>query len=267
MVNIKKNLTSNKFTLEQLIEIIKVLRSPEGCPWDREQTHKSIRSNFLEEVYETVDAIDRENFSDMREELGDVLMQVIFHSVLAEEAGNFTFEDVVDEVSTKLVYRHPHVFGDTKVKNTDEVLDNWEKLKQIEKKQHSYTETLTSVPAAFPALMRAAKVQKRASKAGYDFTTVNDAFMKIKEETDELEGLIGTERISHIKEEIGDILFSVVNTARLIGIDCEEALTLSTNKFTARFSNAEKMAESDGKDLKQLSAEQLEEYWQKAKLL
>lgn len=265
MVNIDVEHFSGKYTLEQLIDVMRALRAPDGCPWDREQDHHSIRNNFLEEAYEAVDAIDRDNTADMREELGDVLMQVIFHSIMEEEKSCFDFSDVVNDVCAKLIYRHPHVFGDVKAETSEKVLDNWDKLKRVEKSQETYSDTLTSVPEAFPALIRAQKVQKRASKAGYDFENAKQAFEKIREETEEINAVIGSDDKAAITDEIGDLLFSVVNTARLLGIDAEEALQRSTKKFINRFTAAENEIRRDGKDIKELDTSELDIYWQKAK--
>lgn len=265
MVNIDVEHFTGKYTIEQLIDVMRALRTPDGCPWDREQDHHSIRNNFLEEVYEAVDAIDRDNTADMREELGDVLMQVIFHSIMEEEKSCFDFSDVVNDVCVKLIYRHPHVFGDVKAETSEKVLDNWDKLKRVEKSQETYSDTLTSVPEAFPALIRAQKVQKRASKAGYDFENAKQAFEKIREETEETFAVLGSDNKAAITDEIGDLLFSVVNTARLLGIDAEEALQRSTKKFINRFTAAENEIRRDGKDIKELDAHTLDIYWQKAK--
>ncbi len=254
-----------KYKMDEFLEIMKKLRAPDGCPWDREQTHASIRNNFLEETYEAVDAIDRDDAADMCEELGDVLMQVVFHAIMAEEEKKFDFSDVVDGVSKKLVYRHPHVFGDVVAETSEKVLDNWEKLKRVEKSQETYSDTLKSVPAAFPALLRAQKVQKRASKAGYDFANAIDAFEKINEEACELKSELSKWDKVKLTEELGDLLFSVVNVGRLLGIDCEEALSRSTVKFTDRFEKAETKIIADGYDIKELSADKLDEYWEKAK--
>lgn len=265
MVNINVGCSNQKYTMEQFLEIMRRLRAPDGCPWDREQTHASIRNNFLEEAYETVDAIDRDHTADMCEELGDVLMQVVFHSVMAEEENRFDFSDVVDGVCKKLVYRHPHVFGDVEADTAEKVLDNWEQLKRVEKSQSTYTDTLRSVPVAFPALLRAQKVQKRASKAGYDFESAKEAFTKIKEETAELNEAMDSADKAGIIEELGDLLFSVVNLGRLLGINCEESLGKSTSKFTDRFEKAENQIIADGFDMKELSQDKLDRYWNAAK--
>ncbi len=263
MVNLYTDI--QKYTMDDFLDIMRRLRAPDGCPWDREQTHTSIRNNFLEEVYEVVDAIDRDCSEDMCEELGDVLMQVVFHAIMAEEAGRFDYSDIVDRVCKKLVYRHPHVFGDVQADTAEKVLDNWEKLKRVEKSQSTYTDTLKSVPAAFPALLRAQKVQKRAAKAGYDFSSVTDAFAKVEEEMSEVKEVINTTDKEKLSEELGDLLFSVVNVCRLLDLDAEEALAKATIKFTDRFEKAENMIIGDGSDMKALGADKLDEYWNKAK--
>ncbi|MEE0946463.1 MAG: nucleoside triphosphate pyrophosphohydrolase [Acutalibacteraceae bacterium] len=265
MINLDVVNFNGKYSIEQLIDVMRALRAPDGCPWDREQDHHSIRNNFLEEAYEAVDAIDRDNIADMREELGDVLMQVIFHAIMEEEQSHFNFDDVVDEVCRKLIYRHPHVFGDVKADTSEKVLDNWEKLKRVEKSQQTFSDTLCSVPVAFPSLIRAQKVQKRAAKAGYDFENVKAAFDKVVEETNETADVINSSDKDLITEEIGDLLFSVVNTARHLGVDSEEALSISTQKFINRFSFAEQQIINDGKEITALSADELDVYWRKAK--
>lgn len=230
MKTVERDKNTGKYTIEQLLDIMRLLRAPDGCPWDKEQTHESIRNNFLEEAYETVDAIDTNDMPALREELGDVLMQIVFHSIMAEEEGNFDFGDVVDEVSEKLVYRHPHVFSDTVADTTEKVLENWDMLKQTEKHQTTFTDTLTSVPKSFPALMKCAKVQKRAAKAnvGIDEEVAVEAVKKSIENKD-----------------IGKLLFYAVALARTKGVDCEEALAKETDDFISRFS----AAESSGEDL------------------
>ncbi len=266
MIKLYTDSNEHKYTIDELLNIMKKLRAPDGCPWDKEQTHASIRNNFLEETYEVVDAIDRNDSTDMCEELGDVLMQVVFHAIMAEEDNEFDFSDVVDNVSKKLVYRHPHVFGNVVADTSEKVLDNWEILKRVEKSQKTYSDTLKSVPAAFPALLRAQKVQKRASKAGYDFADVLDAFKKIDEESAELMSELSLGDKQKLTEEIGDLLFSVVNIGRLLSIDCEEALSRSVVKFTNRFEKAENNIIADGYDINELSSDKLDEYWIKAKI-
>ncbi len=222
MVTVEKDKLTNKYTMEQFLEIMRILRAPNGCPWDAEQTHQSIRNNMLEEAYEAADAIDNSDFAALREELGDVLMQVVFHSVIAEEKGNFNFNEVVNEVCEKLVYRHPHVFGNVQADTSEKVLENWDKLKMSEKHQQTYTDTLKSVPSAFPALLRAEKVQKRAQKAGV-LITEEEAKEKIKNSSD-----------------IGEILFATVALARANGQNPEELLYKKTNEFIDNFAKKEK---------------------------
>ena len=250
-----------KYTLEQFLDIMRMLRAPNGCPWDREQTHSSIRNNFLEETYEVIDAIDRDSTEDMREELGDVLMQVVFHSIIAEEENRFDFSDVVDEVSKKLVFRHPHVFGDVTAETSEKVLDNWEKLKRTEKSQSTYTDTLKSVPLAFPALMRAQKLQKRAAKAGI---TEDNSLEEIKKQTAKLNEVFDAYDKEKATEIIGDMLFAVAAAARLLKVDCEEALQKSSDKYVDVFSKAEALITADGKDMKELSRDELSAYFLKA---
>lgn len=251
------------YNIDDLIEIVKILRSPGGCPWDAEQTHESIKLDLLEEAYETVDAINCKDPQMMCEELGDVLLQVVFHARVSKENGGFNLDDVADGVCKKLIYRHPHVFGSVEVSSSDEVLDNWDNLKKKEKSQTTATDTLKSVPVAFPALMRAQKVQKRASKAGMDFSSVSDAFSKIAEEIEELKS--AQKNNSNIFEEAGDLLFSCVNVIRLLGLDAEESLAASTEKFISRFSKAEELSLKDGKQIADLSESEQNKLWDRVK--
>jgi tetrapyrrole methylase family protein/MazG family protein len=262
--------------INKLLDIVKQLRAPSGCPWDMEQTHKSCKIGLIEESYEAVDAIDKEDFSLLKEELGDVLLQVVFHSQIAEENGNFNFDEVCEDISNKLIVRHPHVFGDVKVKDTEDVLKNWDKGKK-EKKDQSYTDTLKDIPASFPALMRAAKVGKRAGNANMDFPDTESALNSLENEVGEFKSAIkstdnviktdltGYTDIERITEELGDILFSAVNVARKSGIDPEDALNKSTNKFISRFEKVEKAVIQDGLDMKDLDITQLDIYWDKVK--
>ncbi len=267
MVQKNMEFVKDRYTFEDLLSIMAVLRGEGGCPWDIEQTHQSIRKDLLEEAYETADAIDRNSVEDMKEELGDLLLQVVFHSQIGKEDGEFTFDEVVDGICKKLVYRHPHIFSDVTVKNSEEVLNNWDKLKVKEKKMLSFTDTLTSVPTAFPALMRAQKVQKRASKAGYDFENISEAFLKVEEELSELKAANAKGEIAETQEELGDLLFSVVNVARFIGADSEESLTRSVDKFVRRFKMAEELANDKNQSLDALSPKELDILWNKAKEL
>ena len=201
-----------KYTYEDLLEIMRILRCPEGCVWDREQDHKSIRRSFIEETYEAVEAIDNDDPVLLQEELGDVLLQVVFHAQIEAEAGRFTMDDVADGICKKMIYRHPHVFGSVEVKNSDEVLTNWDALKQKEKHQKSTTETLESVARSLPGLIRAEKVQHKAAKVGFDWDEISGALDKVREETAEVARAIDGD--GDPSEELGDLLFAVVNVAR-----------------------------------------------------
>ena len=254
-----------RYDINDFLRIMEILRSENGCPWDREQTHQSIRKDFLEEVYEAVEAIDLEDTALLREELGDVLLQVIFHSRIEEEKGNFCFGDVVDEVCQKLVIRHPHVFADVVVETSDEVLKNWNDIKQQTKGQETYYETLESVCTALPALMRAQKIGKRAERAGMDFENVTQALACLEAEIAELKEAIASGRQECVEEELGDVLFSCTNLARHTKCDAEEALTRSTEKFMKRFKDTEEMVRCDGIDMKSLNINELDVYWRKAK--
>ena len=255
----------DRYDINDLRDIMSILRSPQGCPWDREQIHKSIRNDFIEEVYEAIEAIDLEDTELLKEELGDVLLQIIFHCRIEEEKSCFDFDDICDELCKKLIIRHPHVFGDITVSDSGEVLKNWDSIKKETKGQTSYTETLTSVAKSLPALMRAQKVGKRAMRAGMDFSCVSDAVERVKSETDELEEAIRSGKKDDIYEELGDLLFSCVNTARHLNIDAEEALTRATEKFIERFAETEDLVRLDGADMKALSIDQLDVYWNKVK--
>lgn len=253
------------YKIEDLRRIMELLRSDNGCPWDREQNHKSIRANLLEEAYEAVDAIDRANDTDLCEELGDVLLQVVFHARMAEEEGSFTLDDVADGICKKLILRHPHVFGEVKVSDSTEVLDNWDRIKRVEKKQETALSTLDSVPKAFPALMRAQKVGKRAAKAGFDWDAVDGVFDKITEETDELRAAISSGKREDMAEELGDLLFSIVNVARFLKLDAEDALQSATNKFIDRFGRVERLAASRGLDMETAGIDALDDLWNEVK--
>ncbi len=256
-----------KYSVDDLREIMRLLRSEEGCPWDREQDHSSIRNDLLEEAYETLDAIDSCDKENLCEELGDLLLQVVFHAQISKEDGDFDFDDVADGICKKLIVRHPHVFGDVVAETSEQVLTNWDAIKMETKNQTTYTDTLVSVPKAFPALMRAKKVQKRASKAGYDFESVESALGKAEEELCELREAVGSGAEADITEEIGDLLFAVVNVARLSGNDAESSLAGAVEKFITRFSECEKMALCEGLDISKASPEELDALWNRAKKL
>ncbi len=254
----------DKYNVDDLRLIVKALRSENGCPWDKVQTHATLRKDFIEEVYEAVEAIDCESPEMLREELGDVLLQVVFHADIEADEGRFDLDDVADEVCKKLVYRHPHVFGELKLSTADEVLENWDNIKK-EAKQQTYTDTLKAVPKVFPSLMRAQKLGKRASRAGMDFEDANEAFSILKGEVNEAEQALFGGNEQEIAHELGDILFSCVNVIRLLGLDAEEVLSQCNERFIRRFEGVEDMVRQDGADMKSLSIDKLNSYWEKAK--
>jgi len=253
------------YSVEDLVGIMRLLRGENGCPWDKEQTHTSIRNNLLEEAYETADAIDRLDDKDMAEELGDLLLQIVFHCQMASERGSYDLDAVADGICKKLIYRHPHIFSNVTAETSDEVLNNWDKLKNKEKNMHSYSDTLNAVPKAFPACLRAQKIQKRAAKAGYDFSSVNDTILKIEEELAELKEALEQGDISAAAKELGDLLFSAVNTARHLKVDAEQELFNSTERFINRFSKAEESALSENKDLADLNDLERDILWERSK--
>ncbi len=237
------------YDLNDFREIIAILRHPGGCPWDGAQTHHSIRRNLLEEAYELAEGIDREDLDLMEEELGDVLMQVLFHASIEEDAGHFDIDDVADRACKKLIFRHPHVFAARQVEGTEEVLVNWEELKREEKHQSSYTDTLNAVARTLPALWRAEKLQSKAAKAHFDWPDISGAVDKLREEHAEVEEALAEGDHAHIAEEIGDLLFAAVNLARWSGVDPEDALNATCEKFIRRFARMEAAAKGDLADL------------------
>lgn len=261
----KEFVLKDKYNIDDLVAIIKVLRAPGGCPWDREQTHESIKKNFIEETYEVVEAINKQSTDMLREELGDVLLQIVLHSEMESENGNFSFDDVVNDIVQKLVVRHPHVFGEVVANNTAEALNSWDAVKLKTKGQKNQTESMLSVPRELPALMRAQKIQHKAAKIGFDWDNVGGAVDKLYEEIDELKTAMEQGKRFDIEDEFGDVLFSCVNIARFIDVDSEEALTASTDEFMSRFSLVEQMASEQGIDMKSSSIEELDRLWDKAK--
>ncbi|MBQ7965155.1 MAG: nucleoside triphosphate pyrophosphohydrolase [Ruminococcus sp.] len=255
----------SKYDFYDLVEIMKILRSPDGCPWDRVQTHESIRADFIEETYEAIEAIDTKDTALLREELGDVMLQVVFHSTIEEENGGFDINDVCDEVCKKLIIRHPHVFADTIADTPDEVLKNWDIIKMQTKSQKSQSEVLGSVSKALPALMYSQKIQKKAAKVGFDFEKTEDALSKVSEELAELKTAIDNNDAENMSEELGDLLFSVVNVARFIKVDSEKALYDATVKFTDRFGKVEALCVDKGIDMTTAPMSVLDSLWDEVK--
>ena len=252
----------DRYTLEDFREIMKILRAPGGCPWDAAQTHESVRNNLLEEAYELAAAIDHNDAENMKEELGDVLMQVIFHSLMEEEKGSFTLDDVADAAVRKLIFRHPHVFGEIRAASAEEALDRWESVKRVEKKQESTAAAMSDVAETLPALWRAAKVQKKAAKVGFDWPDVTGALEKIREETEELCQAIEKDDAGNMEEELGDLLFATVNAARFLKVDPEKALHKSCEKFIRRFRLMEDTVLREGKRPEEMSLDELEAVYQ-----
>ena len=271
---------SDRFS--KLIGLMATLRAPDGCPWDRKQTHESLKPYLLEEAYEALETIDHQDMAKLKEELGDVLLQVIFHSQIAAEAGTFTIDDVVDHLATKLVRRHPHVFGDqdaaAKPTNGEQVLSQWEEIKRAERQAAGGAQSaLDGVPQALPALLRAYQVQARASRVGFDWshdaTGLADVFKKIAEEIGELQAALAAEAApassassrDEVAGELGDLLFSLVNLARFLKVNPEDALRLSTNRFVDRFVLVESQAAEQQRPLSRMTASELDGLWENAK--
>ena len=253
------------YNFYDLVEIMALLRRPGGCPWDREQTHESIKKNLIEETYEVIEAINKKSPDMLCEELGDLLMQAVFHAQMESESGSFDIDDVADGICKKLIVRHPHIFGDDKASSVEEVLTNWDEIKMKTKGQKSFSSSINSVPRELPALMRSEKIQKKARDAGLDFDSLTATLEKTEEEMKELKAAIENSDRENIEEEIGDLLFSTVNVSRFLHIDPEEALTKSTDKFAKRFALLEEMAAERGVDMKKASLEELDEIWNEVK--
>ena len=255
--------SKESYSVNDLVEIVKILREPGGCPWDREQDHHSIRRNFLEEAYEAVEAIDEEDPDHLKEELGDVLLQVVLHARMEQELGRFDLDGVADGICKKLIFRHPHVFGDVTVSGSGEVLQNWEELKKVEKHQKTAADSVDAVAKSLPGLWRAEKVQKKAAKVGFDWPDVSGALEKLDEETAELKTAIAEG--SNIEEELGDLLFAAVNVARFVKADPEDALGAACDKFARRFRQVEAAAKAEGRDLETMTLAEMDALWDRAK--
>ncbi len=243
----------------KFVEITKRLRKE--CPWDREQTHASIRHSLIEEAYEVVEAIDNNNLEELKKELGDLLLHVAFHANIAEEQNEFTLKEVIETNTQKLIYRHPHIFGDTKVDSAHEVKQNWEKLKMKEGRKS----VMDGVPKELPALLRAHRLQDKASKVGFDWEKKEDAWKKVDEEMGELHHAIESGKENDIEAEFGDVLFALVNYSRFINVNPENALRRTVEKFITRFHYIEKKMKEAGKDIHSSSLEEMDKFWNEAK--
>lgn len=253
-------ISKEAYGFQDLLEIMRILRKKENCPWTSAQTHESIRRDFIEEVYEVSEAIDLKDSGLLCEELGDALMIIVFHALIAEENGDFNLDDICDGICKKLILRQPHVFSDVVAKTASEVADNWEEIKRTEKGQKTYSDALNQVAKSLPALIYAEKVQKKARVAGFDWPDVTGAMEKIDEEKAELISAMNGD--GDPEEELGDLLFAVVNTARFLNIDPERALEKASRKFVNRFNKMESLA---GEGLDKMSLAEMDKLWDKAK--
>ncbi len=254
-------------SIERLLGVMKKLRAPDGCPWDQEQTHESLKSDLIEEAYEVIDAIESGNSSDLEEELGDLLLQVVFHSQISAEDGDFNFDGVANGISDKLVRRHPHVFGEVDVADADEVLQNWDAIKKAEKQGEGEkpASIVSGIPKHLPALQKAHQIQKRAARAGFDWEHIDDVFDKLHEEIEEVKDAINRNHEPDIRDELGDLLFSAVNVSRFLGHNPEELLNHNIKKFVGRFQRVEEKVHATDKDFKNFSLNELDVFWEEAK--
>ncbi len=251
--------------MDRLMDIMDTLRGPGGCPWDREQDHKSIMKCLIEEAYELADAIEQEDAGELKEELGDVFLQVVFHAAIARDNKMFTLDEVVNELCDKLIYRHPHVFGDASVRDSDEVIKNWERLKRKENTKKQRESILSGIPNTLPALLNALKIQSVVSRVGFDWGNPEGVVDKIKEEIEEVEDAMASKKEDRMEDEIGDLIFSVVNLARLLKIDPEAALRRTNKKFSRRFYEIEKAAREKNIRLVEMPMEEKDRIWEAAK--
>ena len=256
---------NNKKDFYDLIHTIEMLRGEDGCSWDREQTHESIKNSLLEEAYEVVEAIEDENIDGLIEELGDVLLQVVFHSVIGKEDGYFNVSDVIETITNKMIYRHPHVFKNKTDATSDEVLDSWDELKKKEKNYETLTGEINGIAKTLPSLTKAHKVQKKVSKVGFDFENINEAVKKIEEEIREVLDVYKDNNREKIIDEMGDLLFACVNLSRLLNVDEEEALNKSTKKFIKRFKFIEDNILKQGKDFNNVTLDEMNTLWEDSK--
>ena len=245
-----------------LVNIVEKLRSPEGCPWDKEQTHESLLPYFLEEAYEVIESVELKEWETLKEELGDVLLHILLQAKIADETNKFNISDSLEVINNKLVNRHPHVFGDDNIDASVEAKQNWEEIKHVEKKRKS---RLDGVPNKLPALVRAQRLQEKASYAGFDLDNIEDAWEKLNEELNELKSAQEKKDIENIKEEIGDVLFSVVNLSRFFDIPAEDMLRKTNRKFITRFQTIERELKEKGKKLENSNLEEMEKIWEKSK--
>lgn len=250
-----------KKLFESLVDVIATLRGENGCPWDREQTHSSLKSTLIEETYETVEAIDSGDSNHLREELGDLLLNIMLQAQIADESENFDIYEVIESLTEKLIRRHPHVFGNVDVENADEVIKNWESIKSQEKGYEDRESVLDGIPDALPALLRGQKIQKRAARVGFDWDNISDVFNKVEEELNEVNDSLKNDNQDEIEMEIGDLLFAVVNLCRFVDLQAEETLRKANRKFVNRFKRMETVLNTQGKNISDQSLEELDKIW------
>jgi len=256
---------NENYTFYDLCDIITTLRGPGGCPWDAEQSHESLKGNLIEETYEVIEAINEKSDKMLCEELGDVLLQIVFHSSIAKCEGRFGIDDVITAISKKMISRHPHVFGDLKVDTSEEVLKNWDEIKKKEKGINTQSEAMKRIPKELPSLLRSMKIQQKAAKVGFDWDNTDDVLMKIEEELAELKEAIKNKDDDNTNEELGDLLFAVVNLSRFIEINPEFSLDNSSEKFIKRFNYVENYVIDHGMNLKSMNLSELDKIWDMAK--
>lgn len=252
---------SEKF--DKLVEIMEILRSEKGCPWDRVQNHDTLKRYLLEETYELIEAIENKDPKSIKEELGDLILQIVFHSQIAKEQGNFDINDVIDSIIQKMIGRHPHVFGEAEFKTPEEVLNQWDERKKEEGKLGS--SILEGIPLTLPSLLKAYKIQSRVAKVGFDWDNIDGIFEKLTEEINELKEAVELKHRDKIEEEVGDVLFSIVNIARFLKIDPETALRKTNRKFEKRFKKLEKISNEQGKSLKEMTLSEMDKLWEEIK--
>lgn len=259
-------MNKKEYSFDKLLQIMSTLRSENGCPWDREQNHETLKKYLIEETYEVLDAIDSKDPNKLAEELGDLLLQIVFHAQIGVENQSFNIDTVISEICIKMINRHPHVFGNQNLTSADQVIENWEKIKKLEKNVSTQTDVLKNVPQNLPALIRSYKVQQKAADVGFDWDNADDIFNKIEEETQELKDAYLSKNIERITDELGDALFSIVNLARFLNIHPELALTSTINKFIKRFEYIEKEASKKNKPIEKMSLKEMDELWEHSKL-
>jgi tetrapyrrole methylase family protein/MazG family protein len=257
-------MTEEKRGFDRLMEIMRRLRAPGGCPWDAEQTHESLKRYLLEECYEVIEAIDTNDPALLKEELGDLMLQPVFHAAIAEETGGFTMDEVLDTICDKLVRRHPHVFGDQVVKSASEQVANWERIKKKEKGDERKS-ALSGVPPHLPALLKAQKITEKAARVGFDWERVDQVFAKVLEELKEFEETMEARDQERMEAELGDLLFAIVNLGRFLALDPEEALRKTIDRFSRRFGHVEESLLAAGRHLQEASLEEMDRLWEEAK--